>query len=110
MAKSDTSRKAGLQWISGGVGQYAVQCGVGISTFALGITVTAMAVAAGNFKAAPKSAEAETAAVAAADAAADSEPTLILGYDANTLFFIAVGAVALFWFTLGGGRKPKVTR
>ena len=106
MAKSDTSRKAGLQWISGGVRQHAVQCGVGISTFALGITVTAMAVAAGNFKAAPKSAEAETAAVAAAE----SEPTLILGYDANTLFFIAVGAVALFWFTLGGGRKPKVTR
>jgi hypothetical protein len=106
MAKSDTSRKAGLQWVSGGVGQYAAQCAVGISTFALGITVTAMAVAAGNFKAAPKSAEAEAAAVAAAD----SEPTLILGYDANTLFFIAVGAVALFWFTLGGGRKPKVTR
>ena len=65
MAKSDTSRRAGLQWISGGVGQYAVQCGVGISTFALGITVTAMAVAAGKFKAAPKSAETEAAAVAA---------------------------------------------
>ena len=31
----------------------------------------------------------------------------IMGVHVNTLFFVAVGVVALFWFTLGGGRKAK---
>jgi hypothetical protein len=106
MTKSDTNRKTRLQRIPGGVGRYAVRCAAGISTFTLGATVAAMAVAGGKFKAAPVSAEAE----AAAAAAADSEPTMILGYDVNTLFFVAAGAIAVFWFTLGGGRKPKVSR
>jgi hypothetical protein len=81
------------------------RCAAGISTFALGITVAAMTVAhaGGNFKAAPKSAEAE-----AAEAAAASD--MILGIPVNTIFFVAAGVVAVLWFTFGGGRKPKVTR
>lgn len=31
----------------------------------------------------------------------------IMGVHVNTLFFVAVGVFALFWFTLGGGRKAK---
>ena len=99
MTNSDTSRKARLQWISDRTGQYAVRGLAGVSTFTLGITVSAMAFAARNIKEAPKSAE-----------AGDSASMLILGCDASTLFFVAVGAIALFWFTVGGGRKPKVTR
>jgi hypothetical protein len=84
------------------------QCGAGISTAALGISVAAMAAAQSgkNFKAAPKSATVEAAE---AEAAA-SAPDMILGFPVNTLFFVAAGVVAVFWFTLGGGRKPKVTR
>ncbi len=84
------------------------QCAAGISTCALGITVAAMAAAQSgkNFKAAPKSAEAEAADAAAAAAA----PDMILGIPVNTLFFVAAGVIAVLWFTLGGGRKPKVTR
>jgi hypothetical protein len=81
------------------------QCAAGISTTALGITVAAMSAAqAGrNVKAAPKSAEAEAAEAAAAT-------DMILGIQVNTLFFVAAGVVAVLWFTLGGGRKPKVTK
>ena len=84
------------------------RCAAGISTCALGITVAAMAAAqsGGNFKAAPKSAEAEAAEAAAASVMPDA----ILGIPVNTLFFVAAGVLAVFWFTLGGGRKPKVTR
>ena len=35
---------------------------------------------------------------------------MILGVPANTIFFVTAGVLALLWFTLGGGRKPKVTR
>jgi len=86
------------------------QCAAGISTTALGITVAAMAAAqsGGNFKAAPKSAE---AAAAEAEAAAASDSIdMIFGIPVNTLFFVAAGVIAVFWFTLGGGRKPKVSR
>jgi len=83
------------------------QCAAGISTTALGIAVAAMAAAQSgkSFKVAPKSAETE-AAEAAAEAAA---PDMILGIQVNTIFFIAAGVIAVFWFTLGGGRKAKVT-
>jgi hypothetical protein len=101
-----------LQRISGRVGR----CATGISTCALGITVAAMAAAQqqnifeapskGRFQAAPKSAEAE----AAEAAAAAGMPDVILGIPVNTMFFVAAGVVAVFWFTLGGGRKPKVSR
>jgi len=102
MAKSDMIRKTGLQRIPGGVGRVAVRCAAGISTFTLGVTVAAMAAAGGKFKAPPVTAEAQ--------AAAEAEPTMILGYEANTMFFVAAGVIALFWFTLGGGRKPKLNR
>jgi hypothetical protein len=83
------------------------QCAAGISTAALGISVAAMAAAQSgrNFKAAPKAPESEAELAAASDSA-----DMILGFPVNTLFFIAAGVVAVFWFTLGGGRKPKVTR
>ena len=84
------------------------RCAAGISTTALGITVAAMAAAqtGGNFQAAPKSAEAE----AAEAEAASTMPDAILGIPVNTMFFVAAAVIALFWFTIGGGRKPKVTR
>ena len=122
MAKSDTSqdldqglelpcgaaaasdpRKSGMGRIRRRLGR----CAAGISTGALGITVAAMAVAqsGGNFKTAPMPPEAEGEAAAASDGI-----DMILGIPVNTIFFIAAGVIALFWFTLGGGRKPKVSR
>jgi hypothetical protein len=65
----------------------------------------AVAQSGGNFKAAPKSAATEAAEADAAAAA----PDMIFGISANTIFFVAVGVIALLWFTIGGGRKPKVT-
>ena len=114
MAKSDTTqdlelagaavagavpRISGMQRMRGRLGQ----CAAGISTIALGLTVAAMAAAQSGktFKVAPKSAEAEAAAEAS---------DMILGVPVNTIFFVAVGVIAVLWFTLGGGRKPKVTR
>lgn len=98
MAKLETGRNARWAWVFGKAGR----CAAAVSNFALGVTVAAVAHAAGNFKAAPKPPEAA--------AAAESEPTMILGYDANTLFFVAAGAIAVFWFTVGGGRKPKLNK
>jgi hypothetical protein len=85
----------------GRVGRQAVRVTAGVSTCLLGISVATLAVAGRTVKAPPPTAESE--------AAANAGPTMILGYDANTLFFVAVGAVAIFWFTLGGGRKPKIS-
>ncbi len=119
MARSDTTqdlelageavagnapRTSRMQRMRGRLGR----CAAGISTGALGITVAAMAVAqsGGNFKAAPKSAEAE----AVDAAAAAGMPDMILGIHVNTLFFVAAGVIAVLWFTLGGGRKAKVSR
>lgn len=119
MAKSDTTqdlelagaavagtvpRISGMQRMRGRLGQ----CAAGISTCALGITVAAMAAAqtGGNFQVAPKSAEAEAAEAEAASAMPDA----ILGIPVNTLFFVAAAVIAVFWFTLGGGRKAKVSR
>ena len=116
MARSDTTqdlelavavnaqRNSSAQRTRGRLGR----CAAGISACALGIAVAAMAAAqsGGNFKAAPKSAEAE-----AAEAAAESVmPDAILGIPVNTLFFVAAGVFAVLWFTLGGGRKPKFSR
>lgn len=116
MARSDTTQdveltvagnaqcNASAQRMRGWLGR----CAAGISTCVLGIAVAATAAAqsGGNFKMAPKSAEAE-----AADAAAASVmPDAILGVPVNTLFFVAAGVLAVLWFTLGGGRKPKFSR
>jgi len=81
------------------------QCAAGISTCALGLTVAAMAAAQSgkNFKVAPKAPDAEAEAAA-------STTDMILGVPVNTIFFVAAGVIAVAWFTLGGGRKPKVTR
>ncbi len=108
----NAARKSRMQRIRGRLGR----CVAGISTCALGITVAAMAAARQQnifeestkpqFSEAPKSAEAEAADAAAAAAASD----MILGVHVNTIFFVAAGMMALFWFTLGGGRKSKVTR
>ena len=97
-------RKSRIQRMHGRLGQ----CAVGISTTALGIAVAAMAMAQSgkSFKMAPKSPEAE----AAEAAAAAGTPDMILGVPVNTIFFVAAGVIALFWFTLGGGRKPKISR
>ena len=100
MVRSDTTRETRLQRISGRVGR----CAADVSTCALGITVASMVTAqnafgqtsGGRFQAAPK--------------APDADATdMILGIPVNTIFFVAAGVIALFWFTLGGGRKPKVT-
>ena len=56
---------------------------------------------AGRFKAAPVPAGVE----------ADGGSELILGMvPANTLFFITAAVIAVFWFTVGGGRRPRVGR
>jgi hypothetical protein len=101
-----------MQRIRGRLGQWAA----GISTCALGISVAAMAAAQqqniyekptkAQFQVAPKSAEAE----AAEAAAAAGMPDVILGIPVNTMFFVAAAVITVFWFTLGGGRKPKVSR
>jgi hypothetical protein len=101
-----------MQRIRWRLGQWAA----GISTCALGISVAAMAAAQqqniyeeptkAQFQVAPKSAEAE----AAEAAAAAGMPDVILGIPVNTMFFVAAGVITVFWFTLGGGRKPKVSR
>ena len=106
---SDTTREARFQRVSGQLGR----CVAGVSTCTLGITVAAMAMAQqntfekpakGRFQAAPKSPDAEVDAEAAAQAT-----DMIFGIPANTIFYVAVGVIALFWFTMGGGRKAKVT-
>ena len=49
-----------------------------------------------------------SAPVPKADEAAEAD--MILGIPANTIFFVAVVAIGIFWFTLGGGRKAKLER
>jgi hypothetical protein len=95
------------------LGQYAA----GISTAALTVSVAAMAMAqqqniymkeaGAQFKAAPAPPPTEVEADAAAEAAALVGDT-IFGMPVNTIFFVTAGVIALFWFTIGGGRKPKV--
>ena len=119
MAKSDTTqdlgfsctvvagnapRKSGLRRLRGRLGR----CAAGISTCTLGITVAAMAAAQQNSGGVPKKVQFETAPLSPEAEAATGE--LILGFPVNTLFFVAAGVVAVLWFTLGGGRKAKVTR
>ena len=92
------------------------RCAAGVSTCALGITVAAMAAAQQQniyeqpekpqFQPVPKSADAE----AAEAEAASTMPDVILGIPVNTLFFVAAGVIAVLWFTLGGGRKAKISR
>jgi len=109
MENSVTTRETRLKLGSGLLGR----CVAGVSTFTLGITVAAMAMAQqqniymesekARFQAAPKAPGAESG-----DAAAGSVE-MILGVPVNTIFFIAVAVIAVLWFTLGGGRKAKVT-
>ncbi len=79
------------------------QC-AGLAAFVFCLAVTAMAMAqqssSGRFKAAP------------VPEGADGGGGLdyILGIHVNTIFFVAVVAIGVFWFTFGGGRKPKVGR
>ena len=106
MAESEMTCESRFQRLSGRLGR----CIAGVSTFTLGISVAAMTMAQqnpskGRFQAAPKTPEAEAADAEAAAQAGD----MIFGIPANTVFFVAVGVVALFWFTMGGGRKAKVT-
>ncbi len=111
MAESETTRESRFQRLSGRLGR----CAAGVSTFTLGISVATIAMAQqeniyekpakGRFQTAPRSPDAEAADAEAAAQAGD----MILGIPANTIFFVAVGVVALFWFTMGGGRKAKVT-
>ena len=120
MARSDTTQDSKLAGVAvGGSVPHTSslrrmrarlgRCAAGMSTATLGVSVATMAAAqsGGGFKTAPKSPEAE----AAAEAAAASEGIdMILGIPVNTLFFVAAGLIGLFWFTLGGGRKPKISR
>ncbi len=82
----------------------ARQC-AGLATFVFCLAVTAMAMAqqssSGRFKAAPVPQGAEEGGEGL---------DYILGIHVNTIFFVAVVAIGIFWFTLGGGRKAKVGR
>ena len=119
MAKSDTTqdlgfsctvdtgnalRKSALGRLRGRLGR----CAAGISTFTLGISVAVMAAAQQGSSGVPKKDQFELAPRAPEPEAEMIEQ--IFGIPVNTLFFIAAGVIAVFWFTLGGGRKPKVTR
>ena len=111
MAESETTCESRYQRLSGQLGR----CAAGVSTFTLGISVAAIAMAQqqnifekpskARFQAAPKSPETEAVDAEAAAQVGD----MIFGIPVNTIFFVAVGVVALFWFTMGGGRKAKVT-
>ncbi|HUS55088.1 MAG TPA: hypothetical protein VMY41_13945 [Thermohalobaculum sp.] len=109
MALLDTSRRAPARWVLEWVGRYAIRRAVGISTCVLGISVATMALAKkpAKFATAPGAPDAEAAAEGEASSII---PDMIMGVSTHTLFFVAVVVFALFWFTLGGGRKPKVTR
>ncbi|MFQ5565987.1 MAG: hypothetical protein ACE5EU_06465 [Paracoccaceae bacterium] len=110
MAPSGSIRRhSRVRRINRRLGRYVA----GISTTALGISVAAMAAAQmqniyeeptkGRFQAVPKSSDADPEAAAAAT-------DMILGIPVNTIFFVAAGGIAVFWFTFGGGRKAKVSR
>lgn len=93
--------------------RWVVQQCAGLATFAFCLVVTAMAMAqqnpfdpkanagAGGFKQAPKPEDAEAAA---------SGLDYIMGFHVNTIFFVVASLIAVYWFTMGGGRKPKVSR
>ena len=47
----------------------------------------------------------------AAEEGGGEDPDMILGLiHANTLFFIALGVFAVFWFLFGGGRRANIGR
>jgi hypothetical protein len=106
MANPYTSKLSHLMQIPG-------RCAAGVSAFSLGITVAAIAMAQqpnafgkpekSRFQAAPKAPDAEVAEAGA------QAPDMILGIEANTIFFVAAGIVAVFWFGFSGGRKAKIT-
>ena len=108
MARSDNHPQDAAAPVARGV----VRWGVKISDFAFCLAVIAVgtwpqllfAQSGDRFKAAPQRADAGAEA-----GAADSGLDMILGVHVNTIFFVAAAVIALFWFTLGGGRKPKVT-
>ena len=113
MTRFDRTRETRLHCIMGQLRRRLGQGVAGISTFTLAITVAALAMAqqqniyekptGSRFKAAPRAPDAEAEA-------ASTGLDVIMGVHVNTLFFVATGVIALFWFTIGGGRKPKVTR
>lgn len=77
----------------------------GVATLSLAVSVSAVAFAqsgqgSGNrhFKGAPVPKE------------DNGGLDTIMGIHINTIFFIAVGVIALLWFTVGGGRKAKIGR
>ena len=98
-------RQSSARWLRRRLGELSA----GISTCALGIAVASTVVVqnvygqtGGKFQAAPNAPE------AGGDASSGFDE--VLGVSVNTLFFIAAGVVAVFWFAFGGGRKVKVGR
>ena len=101
------------------LGQLAVgvarQC-AGLCTFVFCFAVTALAMAgqnpfdpkanasSGRFKEAPKPPSEEEAEVAAEGL------SHIMGIHVNTIFFVTAAVIGIYWFTMGGGRKAKVSR
>jgi hypothetical protein len=102
-------RGARLNQLRGRLGRVAAAASVAW----LSLTVTVMAQtqniyekpSSGRFKAAPKAPDAEAEAEASVLAT-----DFILGIHVNTIFFIVAAAICVLWFTVGGGRKPKVTQ
>jgi len=37
-------------------------------------------------------------------------PDAIMGVHINTIFLVVVGVAALYWFTIGGGRRAKIKK
>lgn len=109
-----TSHVARFRWMSDRVSRAASRCAAGIFVCLLIVSTAPIVHAAQNIYEKPAKARFQAAPIAppteAELAEAATAPTMILGVPANTIFFVTAGVLALLWFTLGGGRKPKVTR
>ncbi len=98
-----SARRAARQWLRhpGAALSAAVVAFAGTSALAQGFGFGQQAATA-SFKSAP---------VPTTGAEADAASDTILGVvPANTLFFITAAVIAVFWFTVGGGRRARVGR
>lgn len=83
------------------------QLAEGAGTFALAVSVSVIAHAQSNSSQGTGNRHFTAAPIPKGE---EDGLDMIFGIHVNTLFFIAVGVIALIWFTVGGGRKVKLGR
>jgi len=88
------------------VPRFVRRCAEGMGTFLLA-TMVATQIAAQGFGAGASTRGGRFTSIPKPQ---DEGGDMILGIPANTIFFVAAGIIAVLWFTVGGGRKAKVTR